>query len=65
MTVEVDGESLTIEDVVQVIRHGIEARLAESALPKIHASREIVEKAIEAGRTVYGVNTGFAVFIMI
>ncbi len=59
MVVEVDGESLTIEDVILVARHNEQAELAESARKKIHKSRNVVESAISAGRTVYGVNTGF------
>ena len=65
MTIEVDGESLTIEDVIQVVRNGIQAQLAELALPKILASREVVEKAVAEGRTVYGVNTGFGDFAQV
>ena len=59
MVVEVDGESLTIEDVILVACHNEPAELAESARKKIHKSRNVVESAISAGRTVYGVNTGF------
>jgi histidine ammonia-lyase len=57
--VEVDGENLTIEDVIQVARHHVETRLSESAIPRIIASREVVEKAVKEQRVVYGVNTGF------
>ncbi|MGQ4911224.1 MAG: histidine ammonia-lyase [Candidatus Thorarchaeota archaeon] len=59
MVVSVDGESLSIEDVVRVARHGEKAMLAESARAKILESREVIEAAIRDGRTVYGVNTGF------
>jgi histidine ammonia-lyase len=59
MAVEVDGENLTIEDVVQVARHHAQTRLSESAIPKILASREVIEKAVKENRVVYGVNTGF------
>jgi histidine ammonia-lyase len=59
VTVEVDGENLTIEDVVQVARYHVQTRLSETAIPRIVASREIVEKAVKEKRVVYGVNTGF------
>jgi len=59
MVIEVDGESLTIEDVIRVARQNKQAELAASARKKIHKSRNVVESAISAGRTVYGVNTGF------
>lgn len=59
MPVMVDGESLTLEDVVQVARYNELVLLHESAIPRIKNSRSVVEKAIEEGRVVYGVNTGF------
>ncbi len=59
MVVEIDGDSLTIEDVIRIARFNEEVRLADSAREKISASREVIEKALEEGRTVYGVNTGF------
>jgi histidine ammonia-lyase len=55
----VDGESLTIEDVVQVARHNEPVILHESAKPRIKKSRAVVEAAVKEGRVVYGVNTGF------
>jgi histidine ammonia-lyase len=59
MIVAVDGESLTIDDVVQVARFGKKVELAVSAIELIKKSRDVVEDAIKEGRTVYGVNTGF------
>jgi len=59
MTVVVDGESLTIDDVVRVARNYEEVELDSSAKVRVERSREVVEAAIREGRTVYGVNTGF------
>ncbi len=59
MVVSIDGESLTIEDVVNVARHGFEVVLDDTARKKIEESRAVVERALNEGRTVYGVNTGF------
>ncbi|MGY5855898.1 MAG: histidine ammonia-lyase [Candidatus Thorarchaeota archaeon] len=59
MIVAVDGESLTIDDVVQVARFGKKVEVAASASELIKKSRDVVEDAIKEGRTVYGVNTGF------
>ncbi|MBN2229494.1 MAG: histidine ammonia-lyase [Candidatus Thorarchaeota archaeon] len=55
----IDGESLSIEDVVQVARYKKKVELAVAAIEKIKKSRDVVETAINEGRTVYGVNTGF------
>ncbi|MFX1605442.1 MAG: histidine ammonia-lyase [Promethearchaeota archaeon] len=59
MPVMIDGESLTLEDVVQVARHNEPVQLDEKAIPRIKSSRAVVETAIKEGDVVYGVNTGF------
>ena len=59
MVVAIDGESLTIDDVVQVARFGEKVEVAASAMDQIKNSRDVIENAIKEGRTVYGVNTGF------
>ena len=59
MVVEIDGESLTIDEINRVARQNEEVVLANSARGKITRSRNVVESAIHDGRTVYGVNTGF------
>ncbi|MHA1906185.1 MAG: histidine ammonia-lyase [Candidatus Thorarchaeota archaeon] len=59
MVVSIDGESLTIEDVVNVARHSFQVELDETARKKLIDSRAVIERALKEGRTVYGVNTGF------
>ncbi len=59
MTVSIDGESLTIDELIQVARHDMKIELAESAKTQIKKSRDVIETAIKEGRIVYGVNTGF------
>ncbi len=58
-----DGEHLTIEDVLAVARHGRPVRLSDAARPRIEASRAWIDELIANGRpTVYGINTGFGIF---
>ncbi|MFW9918157.1 MAG: histidine ammonia-lyase [Candidatus Thorarchaeota archaeon] len=59
MVVSIDGETLTIEDVVNVARHHFEVKLDDEARERILASRQVIDNALTDGRTVYGVNTGF------
>ena len=42
--VVIDGESLTIEDVVRVAQDGARVVLAESAVPKVERARAYVER---------------------
>jgi histidine ammonia-lyase len=50
---------LTIEDVISVAREGRPVELSPSAVRRIRAARVFLEKEISAGKTLYGVNTGF------
>ncbi len=59
-TLLIDGESLTIEDMVDVARHGREARLSAKAEERVDACRAWVERVVQEGKlTVYGLTTGY------
>ena len=62
-TVYLDGNSLTLEDVVAICRHGAKVALTEEAKKAIQISRDIVEKNIAEEKVVYGLNTGFGKFV--
>lgn len=57
---EIDGHSLTLEDVERVAR-GIEDEVVLSVASReaIDASRAVVERSLDGGEPVYGVTTGF------
>ncbi|MFW6040889.1 MAG: histidine ammonia-lyase [Thermoplasmatota archaeon] len=59
MTVIIDGESLTIDEVHKVARVHEEVAIGEECLQKIESSRKVVEKKLEEDEEVYGINTGF------
>jgi len=61
-TVFADGNTLTLDDVVAVARHGTPVQLSADALERIQNSRNMVETYIREGRVVYGINTGFGKF---
>jgi histidine ammonia-lyase len=56
---ELDGQSLTLEEVARVARGEAEVSLAASARVRVEASRRTVERIVAESRVVYGVNTGF------
>lgn len=57
--VTIDGNTLSIKDVISVCK-GFEAvELAKNARQSIQDSRKIVEDILKEERTVYGINTGF------
>ncbi|HPJ62933.1 aromatic amino acid ammonia-lyase [Lentimicrobium sp.] len=62
MTLIIKGSGLTIEDVVDVARHGKQVDLHPEAIQRIQACRAMLEKKIVAGEIMYGVNTGIGEF---
>ncbi len=58
MSVILDGESLTLEQVVRVARGGERVELAPAALDRIRTCRAMLERKVAAGDVMYGVNTG-------
>jgi histidine ammonia-lyase len=55
-----DGQSLTIDDVVRVARDpAARVGLHPDARRALLGSRGVVDRAIESGQTIYGINTGF------
>jgi len=62
MAITITGEGLTIEDVVAVARNHENVELGGEALERIKVCRAMVERKIEAGEVMYGVNTGIGEF---
>jgi len=61
-TVDIDGESLTLKEIVLVARKHAKVELAQKAKAKVKQSRRILEKLIRKKKTIYGVTTGFGAF---
>ena len=57
--IAVTGEDLTVDHVWAVAREGVPASLADGAVERMRAAREIVERAAADPARTYGVNTGF------
>lgn len=55
----IDGKSLSLADLARVAEGDDEVRLSADSRTKMEASRRIVDELIRAGKTVYGINTGF------
>ncbi|HUR92489.1 MAG TPA: histidine ammonia-lyase [Gemmatimonadaceae bacterium] len=59
MTVALDGNSLTIEDVYGVAVGRERVELSSTAKERMARTRAVVEQAAAGGEVVYGVTTGF------
>ena len=59
MRLELTGNDLTVEQVLEVALGEAEVRLHAEARGRMEASRAVVERVLASGAAVYGVNTGF------
>lgn len=57
--IKLDGNSLTIDDVIKVSRKLEKIYLCDESKKRILKSRAFVEQVISEGKTVYGITTGF------
>ncbi len=58
-----DGNTLTISDVAKAARRElIDFSLSADALKRVNASRDLVDKWVASGETIYGITTGFGEF---
>ncbi len=62
MTYAVNGDGLTIEDVVNVARHNEKIEIHPDAINRIESCRAMLENKIQAHEIMYGVNTGIGEF---
>ena len=58
-TVIVNGDGLTVQDVIDVARGEARAELGPDVPARMESSRQVVADAIAGDDPVYGVNTGF------
>ena len=62
MSIELGNTQLTTEKLVQIARFGEEVTLHPDAIDRIKTCRIMLEKKIQAGEIMYGVNTGIGEF---
>ncbi len=60
--ISLDGESLTLEQVIAVARNGAKVELTPRAKEQVNISREFVEELIDQNHVAYGITTGFGKF---
>jgi histidine ammonia-lyase len=58
----ITGDSLLIEDVINVSRKGQSVILDEEALQRVIRARTMLEKLVDSNAVVYGITTGFGRF---
>lgn len=56
---ELNGQQLTLQQIADVAGRREHVMLARDAHARVERARQVVQDIVTAGRTVYGVNTGF------
>ncbi|WP_055667629.1 histidine ammonia-lyase [Desnuesiella massiliensis] len=62
MKILLNGDNLSLEDLVKICRENYEVDITEDARERINKSRSIIEKIVKDNKVVYGVTTGFGKF---
>lgn len=62
MKILLNGDNLSLEDLVKICRENYEVDITEEARERINKSRSIIEKIVKDNKVVYGVTTGFGKF---
>lgn len=62
MELVIDGNSLTVDDVVAVARGHANVRLSEDAVSRVGACAALVQRLVDEGKAIYGVTTGIGEF---
>ena len=57
--IEIDGSSLSLKQIASVSAGTDKVELSKNARLNVQKSRKNLEKHIAAGKTIYGINTGF------
>lgn len=57
--VVIGKNDLSLADFVRVARQGAKVELTGETWEAVRASRDVLEKALDSGKAIYGVNTGF------
>ena len=61
-TVRLDGNSLTLDELVAVARYNAPVELTKTALDALRRSRALADKIAQEKRVAYGITTGFGDF---
>jgi histidine ammonia-lyase len=61
-SIRIDGEHLSIEDVIKVARFNHKVEISPLSKEKVEKSRRVVEEFLKKGEIVYGITTGFGKF---
>ena len=63
MAIVIDGQNLTVDEVIRVARKGEQVEISQGAREAVKKARDYVDKKLEEGAVIYGLTTGFEMCI--
>jgi len=60
--IQINGNDLTLEQIVKVARGGCKVELTKEAEERVIKSRNIVDEIVDNNKVIYGITTGFGKF---
>ena len=60
--IQLDGASLTLDDLVAIAHSDVQVSLSDAARERVRAARVVVDQAAQRDTPAYGINTGFGNF---
>ena len=57
--ITLDGTTLTSSEVVEVATNYSQVKIAEESMIRVQNARSVVDRILNDGEVVYGINTGF------
>lgn len=57
-----DGKSLTIDTLMDVVRFGAKVEIAKESINDVKKARQFVDELVDSKKVVYGITTGFGKF---
>ncbi|MBZ9687613.1 histidine ammonia-lyase [Clostridium estertheticum] len=60
--IQINGNDLTLEQIVMVARKGYKVQLTKEAEERVIKSRSIVDEIVDNNKVIYGITTGFGKF---
>jgi histidine ammonia-lyase len=61
-TIDIDGNGLSVEDLIQIGYYKAQVRITDEAWAAVKEGRKVIDDIVSSGKIVYGVNTGFGNF---
>ena len=62
-SIKLDGNTLSSTEI-NLVSMGHKVEVATDAWIKVEAARGVVNRILESGETVYGINTGFGALVL-